>query len=324
MQVISTVIGSHTSTARMRQLAQTEVDWTTFRSVVVPGPHTCTDPAVERLFLPDLADNASSLSLAGCSPRAANLAGLTPRSGYLSCSSRSPRSQDRPYTAPTVVSRQPLLSGTECPLHVSSLYKSNQQAKAGVQAVMHANPVQSVHSMAADGIFASGPALDSTVSPQPFLKSRSGGIALTFGSRQHDRPDSSSSQILAELPVKGGKRSHKTIELMRIMREGRQLSEQPKVSSLIVIRSNAWPASPDAHPPGSGLTVRQQACLLGTSSLAKTEKKLAEKYGPWLQDLKSVASCSPAVVPRSRAQADTMATMPDAALAPRLYSMGPI
>ncbi|KAL3140121.1 hypothetical protein ABBQ38_004399 [Trebouxia sp. C0009 RCD-2024] len=308
----------------MRQLAQAEVDWNTFRSAVEPGTEAPTDPAVECLHLPYLAETASSPSLADCSPTAAGATNVSLRLCNPLCSPRSPRSQDRPYTARTVVSRQPLQSSTECPCYVSSLYKSNQQAKAaGLQHVTPANSAQSVHSMASEGNCWSSPPQHSSAPPQPYLKAKSGGIALTFGSRQHDRPDSSKSQTLAELPVKGSK-SHRTVQLMTIMREGSQLAEAPKACSLIVVRSNAWPASCNGYPPGSGLTVRQQACLLGTSPLAKHDKKLAEKYGPWLQDLRSVPSYSPANVASFKSQADAMVDTPDAALAPRLYSMGPI
>ncbi|KAL3153970.1 hypothetical protein ABBQ32_013526 [Trebouxia sp. C0010 RCD-2024] len=308
----------------MRQLAQAEVDWTSFRSAVEPGTQAHLNPAAECLHLPYLADTDSNPSLAGCSPTAAGEAGLSPRLCYPLCSPRLPRSQDRPYTARTVVSRQPLQSGTECPCYVSCLYKSNQRAKAGLQHVTPANSAQSVHSVASEGSCWSSPPQHSSAPPQLYTKSKSGGIALTFGSRQRDRPDSSQSQPLAELPVKGSKRSHRTVELMTIMREGSQLSEAPKAYSLIVVRSNAWPASSNGYPPSSGLTVRQQACLLGTSPLAKHDKKLAEKYGPWLQDLRTVPAYSPANVERFRSQADVTVTTPDAALAPRLYSMGPI
>ena len=317
MQVMSTVAGSHSSTARMRQLAQAEVDWTCFRSAFEPGTKTHANQVTDSLCLPDLAESASSLSLAGCSPRAASAAALSPRSCYSLCSPGSPRSQDRPYTTPTVVSPQPFHSGTECPLFVSSLYLSNQRAKSGLQTSLYAD---SAHSMAEEGSFWNGPLHGSSVPPMPFLKAKSGGVAVTLGSRQRDRPDSGSSQVVAEFPHKGSTR-----ELTTVMREGGRLLKEPKaLGSLIVNRSNAWPESSDGHPVGSGLTVRQQACLLGKCTLAKHEEKLADKYGPWLQDLKSVWPCSPAEMQRPAAQADATVANADDALAPKLYSMGPI
>ena len=322
MQVMSTLAGSHSSTARMRQLAQAEVDWTCFRSAVEPGTITCTNQATDSLHLPDLPKSPSSLSLAGCSPRATSAADFSPRSGYSLCSPGSPRSQDRPYTTPTVVSPQPFRSGTECPLFVSSLYLSNQRAKSGTQTSLYADFARS---MAEEGSSWSGPLHGSSVPPMPFLKSKSGGVALTFGNRQRDRPDRGSSQIAAEFPHKGSRRSHSTSELITVMREGGRPVKEPKaLGSLIVRRSNAWPESSEGHPVGSGLTVRQQACLLGKCTLAKHEEKLAEKYGLWLQDLQCVWSCSPAGVHIPTAQADTAVTNADDALAPKLHSMGPI
>lgn len=323
---MSTVTGSHTSTARMRQLAQAEVDWTSFRSAIelhhTFGTNTYTDPAADSLHLPALAETAlaetaSSLSLAECSPRAASAADLSPRSCYSLCSPRLPCCEDRPYTAPTIVSRQPFHSGTECPLYVSSLYRLNQRENARVQTALYADSAQTVHSTAEEGSFWSGPPPGSSVPPQPFLKSKSGGVALTFGSRQRDQPDSGGSQILAESPHNGSKRCHSTNEMITVMREGGRLSEEPKGSgSLIVDRSNAWPESRDGQPAGSGLTVRQQACLLRKCSLARHEEMLAEKYGPWLQDLKSVWSCSPVGTQRSKTQPDAMVSNADDALAP--------
>ena len=324
MQVMSTVAGSHSSTARMRQLAQAEVDWTCFRSAVEPGTRTYANQCKDSLCLPDSAESASSLSLAGCSPRAESAVALSPRSCYSLCSPGSPSYQDRPYTTPTVVSPQPFHNGTECPLFVSSLYSSNQRAKSGLQTSLYAD---SAHSMAEEGSFWSGPLHGSSVTPMPQLKSKSGGVSSTFGSRQRDRPDSSSSQVVAELPHKDSRRSNSTSELISVMREGGRPSKEPKaLGSLIVNRSNAWPESSDGHPVGSGLTARQQACLLGKCTLAKHEEKLADKYGPWLQDLKSVWPCSPlaASVQRPAAQADATVANADEALAPKLYSMGPI
>ena len=322
MQVMSTLTASHSSTAHMRQLAQAEVDWTCFRSVVEPGTITHANQVTDSLHLPDLAESAISLSLAGCSPRAISAADLSPRSGYSLCSPGSPRSQDRPYTTPTVVSPQPFHSGTECPLFVSSLYLSSQRAKSGMQTSLYAD---SARSMAEEGSCWSDTLHGSSVPQVPFLKSKSGGVALTFGSRQRDRPDSGSSQTVAESPHKGSRRSHSTRELITVMREGGRPLKEPKASgSLIVSRSSAWPESSDGHPVGSGLTVRQQACLLGKCTLAKHEEKLAEKYGPWLQDLQSVWSCSPAGVQRPTAHAEAVVTNADDALAPKLHSMGPI
>lgn len=322
MQVMSTVAGSHTGTAHMRQLAQAEVDWTCFRSAFEPGTTAHADQATDSLHVSDLAGSASSLSLTGYSPTAASAVDLSPRSCYSLCSPRSPRCEDRPYTAPTVVSRQPFHSGTECPLFVSSLYMSNQRSKAGPQTSLYPD---SAHSMAEEDSDWTGPLNSSPVPSQPFLKSKSGGVALTFGSRHRDRPDSGSSQTVAEASHRGGRRSKSPSELITVMREGgRPVKESKASESLIVKRSNAWPVSSDEHSLGSGLTVRQQACLLGKCALAKHEEKLAEKYGPWLQNLKSVWSYSPAGMQRSNAQADAMAANEDDAMAPKLYSMGPI
>ena len=303
----------------MRHLAQAEVDWTCFRSAVEPGTNTHANQVTDSLHLPDLAESAGSLSLVGCSPRGASAADLSPRSCSFLCSPGWPHSQDRPYTSATVVSPQPFHSGTECPLLVSSLYLSNQRAKSGLQTRLYAD---SAHSMAEEGC---GPLHSSSVPPMPFLKSKSGGVALTFGNRHHDRPDGGSSEVVAEFPGKHGTRSGSTSKLITVIREAGRPSKEPKASgSLIVNRSSAWPASSDGHPVGSGLTARQQACLLGECTLAKHEEKLAEKYGPWLQDLKSVWLCSTAGVQRPTAQADALMTNADDALAPKLYSMGPI
>lgn len=330
MQVMQTLIGSGSSTARMRQLAQAEVDWTSFRSAVELYHTALTDThdghAAGSMHLPKLTARSSHGSIAGCSPRTANAADLSPRSCYSFCSPRSPREQVRPYTAPTVVSRQPFHTGSECPFYVSSLYKNNQQAKSRAQSPTLLNSAQSVQSMAEQGSFLSSPAHCSPAAPQPFLKASSGGVALTFGSRERDRPHSGSTQPPADAKKNSSKESHSPSELITVMRKGGPLSEKPKALSRIVARSKAWPASSDRHPAGSGLTVRQQACFLGKSSLAKHEEKLAEKYGPWLQDLRSVKSCSPADAQRLTAylQADVVETSADDALAPSLYSMGPV
>ena len=319
---MSIVAGSYNSTARMRHLAQAEVDWTCFRSAVEPATNTHANQVTESLHLPDLAESASSLSLAGCSTRAASAADLSPRSCYSLCSPRLPHFQDRPYTNPTVVSPQPFHSGTECPLFVSSLYLSSQQAQPGLQTSLYAD---SAHSMTEGGCCWSGVLHDSSVPSMPFLKSKSGGVALTFGNRHRDRPDSGSSQIAAEFPQRDSRRSQNTSELVTVMREGgRPLKETKALGSFIVNRSNAWPESSEGHPVGSGLTVRQQACLLGKCTLAKHEEKLAEKYGPWLQDLNSVWSCSSAGVQSPTAKEAATVANADDALAPKLFSMGPV
>lgn len=325
MQVMSTVAGSHTGTARMRHLAQAEVDWSCFRSAIEPGTIAHADQATDSLHVPDLADSASNLSLAGSSPPVARAADLSSRSCYSMCSPRSPRCEDRPYTAPTVVSRQPFHSGAECPLFVSSLYMSNHRAQSGLQTSLSPDSARSMHSMAEEDSYCNGPLHSSPVPPQPFLKSKSGGVALAFGSRHRDRPDSDSSQTVAVSSHKGSRKGKSPIELITVMREGGRRGKESKASeSLIVKRSNAWPVSSDEHPQGSGLTARQQACSLGKCTLAKQEEKLAEKYGPWLQDLKSVWSYDPAGVQRSEATADAMAAHEDDAMAPKVYSMGPI
>ena len=328
MQVMHTLTSSGSSTARMRQLAQAEVDWTSFRSAVelhhTASTDTCNGHAADSMHLPDLTACSSHASIAGCSPRTASAADLSPRS----CCSfyYSPRSQHdqvRPYTAPTIVSRQPFHNSAECPFFVSSLYKSNQQAKPGAQSPVLVNSAQSVQSMAEQGSFWS-PAPCSSVAPQPFLKANSGGVAVTYGSRERDRPHSGSTQPPADATNNSSKKNHSSSELITAMREGGRLSAEPRASSRIVARSKAWPASYDGHPAGSGLTVRQQACFLENCSPAKHEEKLAEKYGPWLHDMRSVRSCSPANAQTLRVQADAMMTSADDALAPRLYSMGPI
>ena len=325
MQVMSSVTGSHIGTARMRQLAQAEVDWACFRSAIEPGTTAHADQATDSLHVPDLADSASSLSRTGCIPTAASAANLSPRSCYSLCSPCSPFWEDRPYTAPTVVSRQPFHSGTECPLFVSNLYMSNQRASSGLQTSLYPDSAHNMHSMAEEGLDWTGPLHSSPVPPQPFLKSKSGGVALSFGSRPRDRPDSGSTQTVAEGSHKDSRRGKSPSELITVMREGgRRVKESKASESLIVKRSNAWPVSSDEHPLGSGLTVRQQACLLGKCTLAKHEEKLAEKYGRWLQDLKSVWSYSPAGEQGSKAQADAVTANEDDAMAPKLYSMGPI
>ena len=328
LQVMSTLTGTESSTAQMRQLAQAEVDWTSFRSAVELH-HTAISDKYDNngddgLQLPD-ESHPSYASLAGCSPRTASAADLSPRSVYSFSSPQSPREQGRPYTAPTIVSRQPFPSGTECPFYVSALYKFSQHLLPEEQAPSLVDCSQSMTDKASLWSSPVSPAHGPAILPEPFLKAKSGGLAMTHGSREHDRLHSSSAHAPpGETMSDSSKKGHSTNELITTMREGGRLVEEAKPSSRIVARSKAWPASADGHPCGSGLTVRQQACLLGKSSLAKHEEILAAKYGPWLQDLRAVTSCRPGDAQTLRAQASALMTSADDALAPRLYSMGPI
>ncbi|DBB06372.1 TPA: hypothetical protein ACH3X1_011939 [Trebouxia sp. C0004] len=271
----------------MRQLAQAEVDWTSFRSAIelyhapnldhqghLAHPTDDTSPAI--------AEDFSRYSLPDCSSRTVTASECSPRSGYIQNSPRSPCVQPRPFTAPTIVSCQPPHLHTDSPCYVSSLYKGQQQANLHLQYRIHANADHSMHSMIQDGSSWSVPQPCSPV--EPYLRSRSGGMALTYASRERDRPQTSSDATTAQPQASGGSPSRtKVSNMINTMREHGQHTD-PKPRSHIVTRSKAWPASQDRHPTGSGLTARQQVCLLGKTSLAKNEQKLAEKYGLWQQD----------------------------------------
>lgn len=324
---MSLVTGRQHSTSHMRQLAQAEVDWTNFRSAIElyhdPGSQRQRRPADDTS--PVLAESSSSLSFAGCSPRTASASECSPRSDCVQGIPRSPRVQARPYTAPTIVSRQPLHDSTDSPCYVSSMYKGKQQAKLHLRYQLHADSNHSMQSVFEEDSMWSSHQPCSPV--ELYLRSKSGGIAQTYGSRERDRPHTSGGVITAEPNVSGGSTSRsKGGKLINTMRESGHVAEEPKAQSHIVARSKAWPASSDGHPVGSGLTVRQQACFLGKSSLAKHEQKLAERYGPWLQDLSSGESHPPADSDAQRLSIQTQMYTPraDDAMTPQICTTGPV
>ncbi|DBA99526.1 TPA: hypothetical protein ACH3X3_012109 [Trebouxia sp. C0006] len=321
------VTGSQHTTGQMRQLAQAEVDWTSFRSVIelyhaldsdhqghLAHPADDTSPAI--------AEDFSGYSLPDCNSRAVTASECSPRSGYTLNSPRSPRIEPRPYTAPTIVSRQPLHLHTDSPCYVSSLYTGQLQAKLHLQYQIHANADHSMHSIIQEGPSWSSPQPCSFV--EPYLRSRSGGMALTYGSRERDRPQTSGDVTTPEpQAVEGSTSRSKVSNMINTMREHGQHTDL-KPTSHIVTRSKAWPASEDRHPRGSGLTVRQQACLLGKTSLARNEQKLAKKYGLWQEDLRSCTSCSAADAQKLGTQADWCIAAANDAMAPQIYTTGPV
>ncbi|KAL0018789.1 hypothetical protein WJX77_011961 [Trebouxia sp. C0004] len=206
-RAICTVTGSQHTTGQMRQLAQAEVDWTSFRSAIelyhapnldhqghLAHPTDDTSPAI--------AEDFSRYSLPDCSSRTVTASECSPRSGYIQNSPRSPCVQPRPFTAPTIVSCQPPHLHTDSPCYVSSLYKGQQQANLHLQYRIHANADHSMHSMIQDGSSWSVPQPCSPV--EPYLRSRSGGMALTYASRERDRPQTSSDATTAQPQASGG------------------------------------------------------------------------------------------------------------------------
>jgi len=326
-QAMCAVTGSQHTTGQMRQLAQAEVDWTSFRSAIelYHAPESDHQGHLANLAddtSPAIAEDFSSYSLPDCNSRTVTASECSPRSGYTLNSPCSPRCQPRPYTAPTIVSRQPLHLHTDSPCYVSSLYKGQQQANLHLQYQIHANADHSMHSMIQEGSSWSSPQPCSPV--EPYLRSRSGGIALTYGSRERDRPQTSGDVTTAEPQASGGSTSRSKVgNMINTMREhGHHTDSKPM--SHIVTRSKAWPASQDGHPTGSGLTARQQVCLLGKTSLAKNEQKLAKKYGPWQEDLRSFTSCSAADAQKLGTQADWCIAAANDAMTPRIYTTGPV
>ena len=327
VQAMCAVTGSQHTTGQMRQLAQAEVDWTSFRSVIelyhapdsdhqghLAHPADDTSPAI--------AEDFSGYSLPDCNSRAVTASECSPRSGYTLNSPRSPRIEPRPYTAPTIVSRQPLHLHTDSPCYVSSLYTGQLQAKLHLQYQIHANADHSMHSIIQEGPSWSSPQPCSFV--EPYLRSRSGGMALTYGSRERDRPQTSGDVTTPEpQAVEGSTSRSKVSNMINTMREHGQHTDL-KPTSHIVTRSKAWPASEDRHPRGSGLTVRQQACLLGKTSLARNEQKLAKKYRLWQEDLRSCTSCSAADAQKLGTQADWCIAAANDAMAPQIYTTGPV
>ncbi|DBA73713.1 TPA: hypothetical protein ACH3X2_009691 [Trebouxia sp. C0005] len=321
------VTGSQHTTGQMRQLAQAEVDWTSFRSAIevyhapdsdhqghLANPADDTSPAIAKDF--------SSYSLPDCTSRSVAASECSPRSGYTLNSPRSPRVQPRPYTAPTIVSRQPLHLPTDSPCYVSSLYKGQQQAQLHLQYQIHANADDSMHSMIQESSFWSSPQPCSPV--EPYLRSRPGGVASTYGSRERDRPQTGGDVTTAEPQASGLSISRSKVgNMINTMREHDQQTDS-KPTSHIVTRSKAWPASRDRHPTGSGLTARQQVCLLGKTPLAKNEQKLAKKYGLWQEDLRSFSTCSAADAQKLGAQADWCIAAANDAMTPQIYTTGPV
>lgn len=330
LQAMCTVTGSQHSTGQVRQLAQTEVDWTNFRAALelYPAPHAQQQRQTGNVLgdiLPGTAGDTDSYSLPDWSPCKAIASECSPRSGCRLSSPRSPRAQPRPYTAPTLVSRQVAHSNTDAPCYVSSLWKGAQQANLNLQCQMNAAADHSVHSIHAEGSSWSNPQPCSPT--EPYLRSRSGGIALTYGSRERDQPHTSSGVIDAEPQISGSTSSRsKSGKLINAMRERSQPCSDARPQSHIVAKSKAWPASPDWHPTGSGLTVRQQAYCLGTCSLEKQQQQLAKKYGRWQQDLRSFTSCSASDAERLGMQADgCIAAANDAmTMTPQTYTTGPV
>lgn len=330
LQAMCTVTGSQHSTGQVRQLAQTEVDWTNFRAALelYPSPHAERQRQTGSVLgdiLPGTAEDTNSYSLPDCSPCKAIASECSPRAGCPLSSPRSPRAQPRPYTAPTLVSRQVPHSDTDAPCYVSSLWKGAQQANLHLQCQMNAAADHSVHSIHAEGSSLSSPRPCSPT--EPYLRSRSGGIALTYGSRERDQPHTSSGVIDAEPQLSGsGSSRSESGKLINAMRERSQPCSDARPQSHIVAKSKAWPASPDWHPTGSGLTVRQQAYCLGTCSLEKQQQQLAKKYGRWQQDLRSFTSCSAADAERLGMQADRCiaAANDEMTMTPQTYTTGPV
>ena len=326
-QAMCTVTGSQHTTGQMRQLAQAEVDWTSFRSAIelYHAPDSdlqghLANPAHDTSSA--IAEDLSGYSLPDCNSTTVAASECSPRSGYTLNSPRSPRIEPRPFTAPTIVSRQPLHLHTDSPCYVSSLYTGQQQAKLHLHYQIHANADHSMHTMIQEGSSWSSPQPCSSV--EPYLRSRSGGMSLTYGSRERDRPHTSGDVTTPEPQANDSSTSRSKVgNMINTMREQGQHTD-PKPMSHIVTRSKAWPACEDRHPTGSGLTVRQQVCLLGKTSLAKNEQKLAKKYGPWQQDLKSVSSCSTADAQKLGTQADWCIAAANDAMTPQIYTTGPV
>ena len=319
------VAGSQHNVSHMRQLAQAEVDWTYFRSAIelyhIPGSGRQGQSANAAGDSASAAAEASdNVSLPACSPTA-DSAECSPRSGCQQSSPHMPRVQQRPYTAPTVVSRQPLHSGTDCPCYVSSLYKGQKQADLHLRYQIHADASHSMHSMTEEISAWSSP---QPCSPEPYLMCGSGGLALTIGSRERDRPHTSPGVITADPKKASTTSKSKSSKLINAMREGSHVADDPKPLSHIVARSRAWPASSDGHPTGSGLTVRQQACFLGKPSIAKHEQKLAERCGPWQQDLRTCVSCFRPDAQQLGLQAEQCMASADDAMAHRICTTGPV